>query len=337
MIIQNPQPPQPILKVSEKNLDFGLVNFNMEPSENRGIAKLTITNEGERLLVGRIAIQVAWASTFPPDFRLNPGESSDHYFTIRRSNPISWNSGHKLGSDFIALINSNGGSETIGGYYFIDNTEIIKKKQSPVSPKIFLILLVFLLLTAGVLFFIFHQDKEIIQTKGTESVSAIYTQLAETIFAELDVNAGTPTAMYDVFAAAPTLDPNQDAAPSAEATYTPWPVAEYPNPETFVHNYFSAVASKNFTSAWWMLAERVQINCCYNKGINPADYYAASWNDVTDIEVNYAYLQNPNENPAIMNTSVTYTHEDGTKSQHNFAIEVITSTTQGELLIQDIK
>ncbi|HPB41066.1 MAG TPA: hypothetical protein PLD39_09400, partial [Flexilinea sp.] len=68
MYIQNSQIPQPILSVSQKTLDFGLVSAG-EPAEGHGIAKLTITNDGDRILVGRIAIQVAWVTVDPPDFR----------------------------------------------------------------------------------------------------------------------------------------------------------------------------------------------------------------------------------------------------------------------------
>ncbi len=78
MYMQNPQAPQPILSIDPKTLDFGIVSADV-PILGKGVAKLTVTNDGERILVGKDAIQVAWVSVFPPDFRLNPGKAASIY------------------------------------------------------------------------------------------------------------------------------------------------------------------------------------------------------------------------------------------------------------------
>lgn len=335
MIIRNAQPPQPILAISPPSLDFGLVNYSGELTEGHGVATLTVTNDGDRMLVGRIAIQVSWVSVYPPDFRLNPGESSDHIFTIRRVNQLTWNSGHKLGSEFVALINSNGGSETIGGYYFIDNKEV-EKKKSPFTRRLLGIFLLALLATAAILYFVLYSDRRIIETRSTENVSALYTQLAETILADISLNEPTPSRTAPGIVL-PIANIPGGAPSSGDATYTPWPQADYPDPETFVRSYYQTLNAKNFSNAWWMLSEKVQIACCYNKGVNPIDYFTTVWNGISDIEVVYAYLQNPGENPAVLNIAINYTNEDGTKSQYDLRVEVISSSTQGTLLIDLIQ
>ena len=268
MIIRNSQPPQPILAISPASLDFGLVNYAEEAAEGHGIARLTIRNDGDRMLVGRIAIQVSWVTAYPPDFRLNPGESSDHLFTVRRVNQLTWNSGHKLGSDFIALINSNGGSETIGGYYYIDNAETVKKR-APLSPRIFAFLALGLLLTAAVLYFVFWQDRKITETRTTEQVSAFYTQIAETIHADIAAQLPTATRTIVVPAAALATPARPGASDSAAPVFTPWIPGDYPNPEDFVRSYYATIAEGRLSDAWWMMSEKSQIACCYNKGGQP--------------------------------------------------------------------
>lgn len=336
MIIRNSQPPQPILAISPASLDFGLVNYAEEAAEGHGIARLTIRNDGDRMLVGRIAIQVSWVTAYPPDFRLNPGESSDHLFTVRRVNQLTWNSGHKLGSDFIALINSNGGSETIGGYYYIDNAETVKKR-APLSPRIFAFLALGLLLTAAVLYFVFWQDRKITETRTTEQVSAFYTQIAETIHADIAAQLPTPTRTIVVPAAALATPARPGASDSAAPVFTPWIPGDYPNPEDFVRSYYATIAEGRLSDAWWMMSEKSQIACCYNKGGNPADYFAANWAGISELTVNYVFLQTENQNPAVLNAEITFKNEDGTSGQSDLQIEVIASSQQGTLLIDSIK
>lgn len=335
MIIRNAQPPQPILAISPPSLDFGLVNYAAEPTEGHGIATLTVTNDGDRMLVGRIAIQVSWVSVYPPDFRLSPGESSDHLFTVRRVNQLTWNSGHKLGSEFVALINSNGGSETIGGYYYIDNKEI-EKKKSPFTRRILGVVALAVLITAAILYFVLYSDRQILEMRGTENVSALYTQLAETILSDIALNEPTPSRTAPGIVL-PIANIPGGAPSGEEATFTPWPQADYPDPESFVRSYYDTLNARNYSLAWWMLSEKVQIACCYNKGVNPIDYFTTVWSEISDIEVVYAYLQNPGENPAVLNIAINYTNEDGTKSQYDLRVEVISSSTQRTLLIDLIQ
>lgn len=338
MIVRSSQPPQPILAITPSSLDFGLVSVNGEPSEGHGVAKLTIRNDGERTLVGRIAIQVSWVSVYPPDFRLNPGESAEHLFTVRRINQLTPNTGHKLGSEFIALINSNGGSETIGGHYYIDTAGSAKKRKSPLSfsPRLFAAIGAALLLTAAILFFIFFQDRAVIETNATDQVSALYTQLAETIHADLALNQPAETSLPSL-PTAPLSAPAPLAGMGVNPTFTPWPANEYPNPETFVRSYYESLAARDFLSAWWMLTEKVQIACCYNKGVNPADYFATVWGAYSDIQVSYAYLQTTDQNPAIINVGITYKDEDGEDQEAAYTVEVVTSSSPGSLLIDEIR
>ena len=337
MYIKNSQIPQPILSVSQKTLDFGLVSAG-EPAEGHGIAKLTITNDGDRILVGRIAIQVAWVTVDPPDFRLNPGESSEHIFTVRQNVQFSWTT-RRMGSDFIALINSNGGSETIGGYYFLDSTKTEKKKK-PIHPWLYALIPIFILLTAGIILFVSRQNEAALAQQKTENSDSLYTRIAETYFAEMTENPtiistepppqNTPN---------PLVVPNFDITPSPapSMTFTPWVAADYPNVEEFIRTYYKTLNERDYETAWWMLSEKMQQACCYTGEANPITVYQNYWDKVESVEVNYAFLQSYDTNPAIVNVGLTYHYKDGTTEETVNQFSIITDDVKKSLVIDEIR
>ena len=325
------------MTVSQKTLDFGLVSAG-EPSDGHGIAKLTITNEGERILVGRIAIQVAWTTVYPPDFRLNPGESSEHIFTVRHNTQISWST-HRMGSDFIALINSNGGSETIGGYYFSDPNIREMPAKKPIRRWLVLTIPVLLILTAVLIFWISNQNNEVAAQQKTAGSEQFYTEIARTYFADIDQNIGDSSAdaadTPESLTAA--MDETAPETPVPSLTFTPWVVADYPNVEDFIRSYYLNLDEQNYETAWWMLSEKEQQACCYTGEDTPMTVYTNFWDTVDSVDVNYAYLQENNVNPAEVNVSLTYHYVDGTTEDVENRFSIITDEMKNSLMIDEIR
>ncbi len=336
MIVQNTQFPQAQLVISTKTLDFGVLTRN-DPSEGRGQATLIIANEGERILVGRISLQVAWVSVYPPDFRINPGESSEHVFTIRSNAETSWTT-HKLGSDFIALINSNGGSETIGGYYYSDPSGEKKNKQSPIKSWMLLFLPVAVGIIAGLIYLLSSAAKTSQQNTQETSIAAIHTQAAETFEASMlsglptSTEIAEPTVMADI----PGL-PTVGTTDVIQATFTPWPAESFPSPDVFIRTYYEKLQNRAYEDAWWMLSEKMQIACCYQGGGIPFDIYKAYWETVESVEVNYAYLQAYDTNPAEVTVNLIYHNQDGTTDETFNTVFITSDPVRNTLLIDEVK
>ena len=332
MYIQDPPFPQAHLVISARTLDFGILTKD-EPSEGHGIATVIIANEGEKTLVGRIALQVAWVSVSPPDFRINPGESSEHVFRIRNNAESSWTT-HKLGSNFIALINSNGGSEMIGGFYYSDPSRN-KPKKNPVKLWTVLTIPLAILIIAGMIYFLSNAAKASkIHLKET-SIVQIHTQAAQTYMAAIPADTTAPPAEIAAVDT-PLLEPT---VPSSiqQPTFTPWPAASFPNVEEFIRSYYSALQNEDYEKAWWMLSEKMQIACCYQGGTLPFDIYTAYWKTVDYVEVVYAYLQAYDVNPAEVNVALIYHNADGTSEEASNTFYIIADAVRNTLLIDEIK
>ena len=336
MYALHPQQPQPVMLVTPKTLDFGLVS-NAPPSEGRGAATMTITNEGDRILVGRIAVQVAWVTVFPPDFRLNPGESSVHTFTVRPNSQMSWTS-HRMGSDFIALINSNGGSETVGGYYYADQTQQPVQK-APIRRWLWGLIPILALVTGGILYLISNQNDQIVSKVETQNLDTLYTHIAETYFAEV-TNSPPQSTIPEIVQ--PTIDIEfaglQQPQPlEPTLTSTPWNPDDYPNPETFLRSFYETLMSRDYDTAWWMMSEKEQLACCSGRDGTPQDYFRSEWEKVESVDIDYAFLQQLNVNPIEFNVSLRYHYKDGTTEDAVNRVYIISDESRGKLLIDQIR
>ena len=336
--------PQARLKIEPNVLDFGEI-INASEIKSRGQAVLTITNEGERVLVGRINIQVGWIDVTPKDFRLNPGESSAHIFSIIKLSPPVWTT-HRLGSDYIALITSNGGSETIGGYYFspIDET----RRQAVAHPILrgtLYTLGAFVLLILGFVFLsrlsLQHED----ELQKTRQIAEVHTQIAQTMDANETAMAPTETPLFGV---SDYLAFNATASAYGESlilnistgnqpTNTPWPSGKYPTPQQFIITYYSYLNDRSYDQAWWMLSEDMQRNCCYNGTGTPIENYRALMTDISRFEVTQAYLQAENVNPAEVRYQLINYNKDGTMNSSVLTALIIDDGQRNTLLIDEIK
>ncbi|MHC1773350.1 MAG: hypothetical protein AB9907_16765 [Flexilinea sp.] len=335
MYLQNTQLPQAQLVISTKTLDFGILTRDT-PTEGHGMATLIIVNEGEKILVGRIALQVAWISVYPPDFRINPGESSEHSFTIRQNAETSWTT-HKLGSDFIALINSNGGSETIGGFYYSDPSKKTTKKN-PVRAWILYLLPLAIVLTGVLIYWLSASDKEAKRKQQEIAINALYTQAAETYMANASaiLPSSTMSVPDETTVEMPVISITT-TSPVPEMTFTPWVAADYPNVEEFIRSYYASLQEGSYENAWWMLSEKMQIACCYEGGSLPYDIYTAYWTTVDYVEVVYAYLQAYDTNPAEVNVDLIYHNKDGTTAETISKFFIISDAVRNTLLIDEVK
>lgn len=336
--------PQARLKTEPNVLDFGEIN-NAAEIKNRGQAVLTITNEGDRVLVGRINIQVGWIDVIPKDFRLNPGQSSAHIFSIIKLTPTVWTT-HRLGSDFIALITSNGGSETIGGYYFSPIEETRKQAVAhPILRKTLYFLAAFVILVLGFIFgsrfSLQHED----ELRKTIQVAEVHTQIAMTMDANETAMAPTETPLFGV---SDYLAFNATASAYGESlilnistgnqpTNTPWPSGKYPTPQQFIITYYSYLNDRSYDQAWWMLSENMQRNCCYNGNGTPIENYRALMADISRFEVSQAFLQAENVNPAEVRYQLINYNKDGTMNNSVLTALIIDDGQRNTLLIDEIK
>ncbi len=335
--------PQAILTISKSTLDFGTYD-PADPIEGKGSSILTITNTGERILVGRITLQVGWISVDPPNFRLAPGESSRHVFTIIMTMIPEFTSSRKMGSDFIALINSNGGSETLAGFYYC-GPDTRQKKENPIKPWFFGAVFASLALTAGIIYLAAQSAQKAQKKDVADYYSNLYTQAAETFLAEIEQQTpslipgenGSGVQLNELGTAVPgSLFITQIAAPTM--TFTPWPRSQFVSPDQFVIAYYTAINSKDYQTAWWMLSEHMQQVCCYAGGNVPYDNFTAGWSNVSGVEIKYAYLQAYDVNPAEVTTDVVYHHVDGTKDDEEFyTVLIISDSVRNTLLIDEIK
>lgn len=336
--------PQAVLSVSPTMLDFGVID-EQELSEGHGQATLTVTNTGERVLVGRITVQVAWIGIDPPEFRLDPGGSSQHTFSMTRTSPAVWTT-HRLGSDFIALINSNGGSETIGGYYYTSPALVNKQtKKNPIKIWIWLFVLAALALTAGIVMGVSTYLERTDIRQKTDQVAKIQTDIVETYYANETASAPTSTSALGL--AGNDESVNETAAAIGRAmisdisgnqpTNTPWPSGKYPSPQQFLISYYSYLNDKDFDTAWWMLSENMQQTCCYSGAGTPIENYRSLMSGISSFEVTSAYLQAEGVNPAEIRFEVVYHNTDGTMDDYFYTAYIIDSASMNTLLIDEIK
>ena len=325
-------------------LDFGELN-NAREIKERGQAVLTIANEGERVLVGQINIQVGWVDVTPKVFRLNPGESSVHVFSIIKLSPTVWTT-HRMGSDFIALINSNGGSGTVGGYYFSPIEETRKQAAAhPIKKRTFLILGLIILFVLGIVIGSGLTLQREDQTLQTQQAALELEQIRSTMDAKETELAPTETPLFGV---SDYLAFNATAAAYGESlilnittgnqpTNTPWPIGKYPTPQQFIITYYTYLNDRDFDRAWWMLSENMQRNCCYNGSGTPLENFRALMADVSRYDVTQAYLQAEGVNPAEVRYVLTNYNKNGTMASNVLTAYVIDDGQRNTLLIDEIK
>ena len=312
--------------------------------EGQGKASLTISNRGDRALAGEILPQVDWISVSPRTFRLMPGESSEHEFRMTGLSPTVWTS-HRFGSEFIALVTSNGGSDTVSGFYFMESKDVIKREFAhPVRLKTLWYSLAALGLLCCVLFGLSGFLGQTESRMRTEQAAAIITEIVQTMEAEQTASAPSPTPLFG-FGDPDTF--NATAAAYGESlisnitggqpTNTPWPAGKYPSPQQFLFTYYSLLNDRNFNEAYWLLSENAQRACCYSGAGTPIENYRDLMSGIRSFDLVSAYLQAEDVNPAEVRYQLTQYNEDGTMDDSVLTAYIIDDPERNTLLIDEIK
>lgn len=335
--------PRAALEVTPKMLDFGFLS-SKERVEGHGKDKITIRNVGTRVLVGEITLEVAWIESDIRDFRLDPGEELQVTFTVTKHMPSVWTN-NRFGSDFIALVTGNGGTESVGGYYYLDPQKHGNRSGGTIYRNFWAFFLAAILLTGGSIFGMKRYIKEQNMLERTELVAEMYTAAAETISAEKTLRA--PTATSSISSATNPDDFNATAAAIGaamisditgnEPTLTPWPAGKYPSPQQFLFNYYTLLNDRQFEDAFWLLSEKMQQNCCYVGDSTPIENYRALMDGVRSYELVSAFLQADNVNPAEVRMELITYYNDGTMKDNILTAYIIDDGERNTLLIDEIK
>jgi hypothetical protein len=342
---------EPRLSVNPTIIDFGVYDpSSSDPSNGRQAIK--ITNSGSGMLAGRINPQVAWITANPPNFRCAEGESSDHIVQLLPTAPITWKT-HKFSFDFIFLINSNGGSTPLSGEYTAVPGEKLQghptRSTIPSVPTTWIgliaVLLVILIvgITAGI-YLIRHGGR----VEPIDQTSLLYTQAASTVLAQLaptqpvQVSSGPaepnqPSGMFNFISTITTTPQLEEATNTIEATFTPWPRNQFPNPEQVVKDYYSSLNYGNYEKSWSMLSHDFQQGCCNVGGNNPYLVYSNWWHTIKYVDVVSTTLQQWDTNPAILYVSLRYhTKDERTLDTFNIFM-LISDPVRKTLLIDKVK
>ncbi|MCC6148171.1 MAG: hypothetical protein IT308_11455 [Anaerolineaceae bacterium] len=328
---------QPVLAASPQHLQFGDFDTEKLPEELPS-ATLTITNPGINPLAGRISPQVSWIQVDPPDFSCQSGETSQHTVTLTPETPHAWQ--NRLYSyEYLLLLNSNGGSFFIGGSYTAKGPPL-RTAKSTLSLKHWVIPFVVVILLAAVLTILFFAipwgekqpaSPDILFTQGAQTVIAVLTQTAAV---QPSPQATTSSVMVSIL-------PRTPVPHSAEAAHplpnTPWPRAEYPNPEQFIKDYYREVNNRNYEKSWSMLTQKFQQSCCSVAGNDPYQIYINWWNTIERVEVITAYIQAWDTNPAEVYTVLQYLSQKGESSEVFNIYRVVADPDKKDLKIDEVR
>jgi hypothetical protein len=332
---------EPLIEISPTYLEFGTLDLERGDLP-AGQFSLHIKNIGGGVLSGQINPQFNWVEVVPPSFQLSAGQSGE--FNIILSNAVTrsdqWSN---IARDNFIFINSNGGALSVGGRYLVPPLPAVKSRFE--TWQIILSLTIVVLLFAMMLFGgLAALDR---RTEAIPSyVDVLYTQGAETMIAQLTLTlnegasqpAPASTAIIQNWVtdeAVPIAEFGTDL-PIQTLTFTPWPRADFPNPEQFVIEYYSGINNRDYETTWNHLTPEFQKNCCSIAGNNPYIVYVNWWDSVEKVEVLSAYIQDWNANPAIVHTQVNYQYRNGGSDEIIHIVEVISDDVNQTLKINQV-
>ena len=320
---------------------------------------LKIHNKGEETISGRLIAQVSWLIIPNIHFTCEPGQTCEHEIRMSTGAPHLWKE-IEYEFDNLMLIDSNQGSFPVPGKY---DTGIKKHKKLPDKPKTkktstkktsrkivvnpMLVLIPFFAVIGLVLLFfkpfsLSSASGPSIKnsTQADPDTNAILTLGAQTVYARVSQThlAAQPSETAVPPQPSQTLAVFQTATPLPETqTYTPWPREEYSNPELLVYEYFEHINNGEYDLAWNMLTKRFQKECCSISGNDDFTIYENWWSHNVDrIEVNSAYLQEWDANPARVLVQMKYYYSDGQEEVMIFMYYFIIDESGQKLLIDEV-
>ena len=324
---------KPVLFIEPSYLEFGAGGHSLLKLGKPDLI-LTITNTGNGVLTGRIKPQVSWLSIAPDTFNCTEGQSSQHNIHVHKEAHHYWDARGRFLNNLLLVI-SNAESVKINGSY--------RSSSSSTSARSFLSWIMILtglfiiigLITVG--FFTFGLSGINRPAQTPIDLNVLFTQGAGTEIARLTLtlaptNTPLPTATISNITATP-------ATPTATMTFTPWPRDSFPNPETFITDYYQAINEKQYDKSWAMLSDNFKANCCNIAGNDPFEIYQTWWKPINKVEVDSAYIQNKmDQNPAEVWVRFKYFYKDGkTEEAPLTAYFLIADESKNSLLIDVAK
>jgi hypothetical protein len=331
----------PLIEIDKTHLDFGTLDLD-KGQLSVGQVTLLIKNSGGGVLAGRIIPQFAWVEVNPAAFQLSAGQSSEFNVSLTPETPKSgkWSN---VAKENLLFINSNGGALSVGGSYLsppvnIDRTSI-PPRQMIIS--IAAVLLIFAMVLFGGVVALGRRPvatPNYVDMLYTQGAGTVIAQLSATVGAEERESGSVSTIVVHIGAVTDAGQPTeaQEGVPIPTATFTPWPRADYPNPEQFVTSYYESLNSRNYEETWSNLTSEFQKNCCSIAGNNPFLVYVNWWDSVERVEVQSAYIQDWNANPAIVHVQVNYYYRKGGQDEIIHIVEVVLDDESQSLKIDQV-
>jgi len=339
---QSPANSESKLSISPTYLEFGRYNPQDDQTEQPSIT-INITNIGGGMLIGRVIPQVNWITISPVEFRCGENQSSQHTVKLDAGLPQRWNRRY-YSFDSLIVVNSNKDAQSIGGEYMLSNPTatrlFLPARNLVIRPVAFIVFLSILFFTAFII-------KRNVIGNGQSSKNTLYTQGAQTVFAQMTLSASpdvkkinTPTSALTVVSnAIPTTSPTPtpDYTLEPTPTFTPWPREQYQNPEQFIRDYYTLVDEREYNKAWNLLSDGFQDNCCNLYGSDPFNTYVNWWNSVESVEVLSAYIQEWDANPIPVVVTLRYHHESDYTTEDSHVFYLIADEVLNTLLIDEVK
>ena len=332
---------EPKIDIKPIIINFGLYNPDI-PLTNQPKINLRITNTGNGILTGRIIPQVSWLIILPIEFRCYKGQSSTHRISISTGAPIRPHRNHyNFGN--VALVSSNVGVTSLSAKYSLASSHMRPKAIN--AKSIIAFSLIVILFSFFLLFSTLKLSPPVFSNQ-TANRSELLTQGAQTMFFKLSITAASSSGQQ---IAVPHQEittekififqgqDNETSTPIISPTYTPWPRDQFQNPEEFIRDYYGLINNQEYPEAWSLLSNRFQDECCNQFGSEPYYTYMNWWNSVEYVDVISAYLQEWDVNPVPVIVSLRYQYKDGTITEDNNIIYIISDIEMNSLLIDEVK
>ena len=326
---------KPILEVQPESIDFGSFHPDTPLTEQPAI-EITITNTGTGILQGRLVPAVSWLIPQPIAFFCKAGETSRHRIHLSTGAPIDPYR-QEYSFEEILLVTSN-----VGEYWFSCSYQ--KSARSIVTNRStvpwLLIPAILFAIAAAIFFFASRSPGNGTITDPQAREDRIYTEAASTLYAGLTATAiFAPPAVQGTQASFVISLPTQAVTSEFDptATFTPWPQQDFPNPEQFIRDYYQAVDQGDYEKSWEMLSTGFQETCCQVAGNDPFVVYTHFWDNVDQVDVVSAYLQDWNTNPAEVYVSFLYKHSRGDTFEEFHVFYLITNPQGNNLLIDQVQ
>lgn len=328
----------PILGYEPAHLDFGIYNPRT-PLTRQPALPLRIRNCGGGVLQGRILALASWVILPKIEIECEAGQAVEYRVQISTGAPQVYKR-QEYHAREVLLLDTNGGSALISGGYRIGMKPTRRLGRTAGIALLVILPVIFLsfFLLSGPDMMPSSQSTE---TRNAAEVHALYTSGAATVLARLTETHAPGTTNVRIQASqteAPIHQETETDLPKTESSFTPWPFEVSGNPETLVRDYYQALNAGQYETAWGMLTQSFQQACCALSGNDPFTIYRDWWSmNVDQVEVQSAYLQAWNQNPATVLVSLSFYYRNGKVEDLVMYHMIVADAESNRLLIDEVK